>query len=467
MLYYADRISDNIRRREPEGYLICVNVPIARSGTQRYLQDEIGQGHGEEMVTVYRPEEEVFSQATIASFEGLPVTNDHPDTEEGVTAENIQWLGKGHCQNVHRGTGAEKNMLVADLIITDPATIQAVLDGKREISCGYNYELCEEDGKFVQRQIRGNHIAIVDKGRAGHRVCIKDSAPNNERRNTKMAKTKHGIWAKMLASFARDADPEEVAEAVEAIDEIVSEDPKAEAPVQKDGDEVVHEKLDAIADAIEQMKEPAPEVKPEEATTDEEPDKLDEVIALLKKLLEAKVMDEEPVKDPLENLEDDLDKIEAKVDPEAEATDEDEEDLPLDETITPDEDPTEPESHFVDPDEINEEDEDEEVLVAEEEKKPAEKPQMDKRACDAMRAAIKAVKPVIAKLPPSERRAAADAAVASIRKSYGMSGKPTRNDYIKLAKRKARAIDKEAAQREADANLAKTIMEKRNANYQK
>ena len=83
MMYFADRISDNISKREPEGYLICVNVPIARSGTQQYLQDELGQS-GERAVTVYRPEDEVFSQATIASFEGMPVTNDHPDAEEGV-----------------------------------------------------------------------------------------------------------------------------------------------------------------------------------------------------------------------------------------------------------------------------------------------------------------------------------------------------------------------------------------------
>ena len=148
MLFYADRISENIRRREPEGYLICVNVPIARSGAQKYMQDEVGQ-NGDGMVTVYRPEEEVFSKATMASFEGMPVTNDHPQAEEGVTVDNIQWLQKGHCQNVRRGTGAESNMLIADLVITDPVTIQEVLDGKREISCGYNYELCDEDGKLV------------------------------------------------------------------------------------------------------------------------------------------------------------------------------------------------------------------------------------------------------------------------------------------------------------------------------
>ena len=207
MLYYADRISDNIRKREPEGYLICVNVPIARMGTQRYMQDELGQ-RGEDEITVYRPEEEVFSKATIASFEGMPVTNDHPDDPEGVTADNIQYLQKGHCQNVRRGTGSDRDLLIADLLITDPHTIQAVLDGKREISCGYNYELCEEDGKYVQRQIRGNHIAIVDKGRAGHRVCIKDSAPTYERRKT-MAKNHNTIWRiNYLAADVSEKQPE-------------------------------------------------------------------------------------------------------------------------------------------------------------------------------------------------------------------------------------------------------------------
>ena len=84
------------------------------------------------MVTVYRPEEEVFSKTTMASFEGMPVTNDHPDAEEGVTVDNVQWLSKGHCQNVRRGTGNESNMLIVDLVITDPKTIQDVLDGKRK-----------------------------------------------------------------------------------------------------------------------------------------------------------------------------------------------------------------------------------------------------------------------------------------------------------------------------------------------
>ena len=42
MIYYGTHLSENISRREPEGYLLCLNVPVARSGTQEYLPEELG-----------------------------------------------------------------------------------------------------------------------------------------------------------------------------------------------------------------------------------------------------------------------------------------------------------------------------------------------------------------------------------------------------------------------------------------
>ena len=42
MTYFGTRLSDNISRREPEGYLICLNVPVARTGSQDYLPSELG-----------------------------------------------------------------------------------------------------------------------------------------------------------------------------------------------------------------------------------------------------------------------------------------------------------------------------------------------------------------------------------------------------------------------------------------
>ena len=201
MHYYGTRLSENISRREPEGYLLCLNVPVARTGTQEYLPEELGlsppchpersrgisspltpchpersRGISAPLIPVYRPPEEVFSPETIASFEGMPVTNDHPP--DGVDIGNIRALQKGHAHNVRRGAGAESDLLLADLIITDPVLIDGILNGgKREISCGYTYELCEENGTYIQRKIRGNHVAVVDAGRAGSRVSIKDHKP--------------------------------------------------------------------------------------------------------------------------------------------------------------------------------------------------------------------------------------------------------------------------------------------------
>ena len=220
MIYYGTRLSENMSMREPEGYLLCLNVPVARSGTQEYLPGELGLPAGTEaasedgLIPVLRPEEEVFSRECMSSFEGMPVTNDHPP--DGVTAENIRRLQMGHAHNIRRGVGDESDLLLADLLITDPRLIELILhQGKREISCGYTYLLSEENGQFVQRQIRGNHVAVVDAGRAGPRVCIKDHEPKDERRKPKMKKSLY----KKLVKMARDGD----AEAMEAVQEIAEE----------------------------------------------------------------------------------------------------------------------------------------------------------------------------------------------------------------------------------------------------
>ena len=429
MLYYASKISTNMHRREPEGYLICANVPIARSGTQEYYQDEIGQD-GDEIVKVYRPEEEVFSVETIASFEGMPVTNDHPDDPEGVNVDNVQFLGKGHCQNVHRGEGKERDLLIADLFIEDQQTIQEVLDGKREISCGYTYELCEEDGRYVQRQIRGNHIAIVDRGRAGHRVCIKDSAPNDERSKNKMAKAKknhRGIVSRALSLFiASDAaTPEELEEAVDAAEALAKGeltapiDPAPEGQDEEPEPDPMEARLKALEDSVAELKKANDE--PEEAPAEEE-------------------------KDPLAQLEEDLDALEGEETPEEE------------EPVNPDEDPDEQESHFVDPEEINEQDEDETEAAEEAEMEES----ADCKARDAMREAIKAMKPFIAKLPKAEQRKASDALATRLRKVYGMPAKAEKNGYTKLLQARKKAGDSKKVD---PAELGRKIMAKRNTNY--
>jgi hypothetical protein len=175
--YYGDKLSQRIAKT-PEGFLICQDVPISRTGYQEYLAKEIMDNpiNENKVIYVYRPAKEVFDIRSLASFEGKPVTNEHP--EEDVTPENYNKYSCGHVQNVHVGEGEDSNKVLADLYITDPVLIKLIEDGKREVSCGYYAEEKKDgDGRLCQTKIRGNHVAVVRSGRAGNKVCIRDHNP--------------------------------------------------------------------------------------------------------------------------------------------------------------------------------------------------------------------------------------------------------------------------------------------------
>ena len=208
--YYGTKINPH-QIKTGEGFVIYLDVPIARTGSQEYAARELGE-EGNEAIQVWREPEEVFSPATIASFEGKVVTDDHP--ARMVDRDNVMALLKGTVTKVRRGTGEEADLLLADLVIYDPWLNQEIQAGKREISSGYYHDLVEEDGKLYQRNIRGNHVAVVEAGRAGPRVAIKDQKPTQERRKT-MEKTKGKTFLERLFSVAaKDAEPEELAQLV-------------------------------------------------------------------------------------------------------------------------------------------------------------------------------------------------------------------------------------------------------------
>lgn len=177
MKYFVKyRISENISET-PEGFLICIGVPVARTGEQVYGPGETPISDTEK-VTIIRDEKEVFRPETIASFEGKPITIKHP--EDFVTPENWKDLAKGIMQNVRRGKGENKDDLIADLLITDKMAIDLVKNGLREVSCGYDaeYEQSDEDeevgNRGRQKNIIGNHLALVHQGRAGSGYAIND-----------------------------------------------------------------------------------------------------------------------------------------------------------------------------------------------------------------------------------------------------------------------------------------------------
>lgn len=262
--FYGTRLSDNMAET-PEGYLICYDVKIARIGTQDYLGSELGVD--ETIIKVNRPPEEVFKPATIASFEGKPFTNDHPFELLDVTNTHI--YEKGHIQNVR--VSDDNIYLISDIVVTDRQTISDIRGGKRELSAGYNCDcLQDEEGNWYQANIIGNHVALVDKGRAGETVRI-----NDKKKEIKpMADEKKNILGKLIKAFAKDAEPEEMVDALEAVKGEDEEPDRIEKLEAKVADMCA--KLDGLV-----SKDEEPEVtaldEVEKELEDEEPEKKTEV----------------------------------------------------------------------------------------------------------------------------------------------------------------------------------------------
>ena len=182
----------------PEGFLICYDVPIARAGMMIYSKYDLPalKSTHDGIIYVDRDADEVFSQKAISSFEGKPVTIDHPI--EDVDPSNWKQYAVGYTTNVRRGVGTLEDSLIADLIITDADAIREVRNGKREVSCGYDADYDQVSPGFgKQKSIIGNHVAIVDSGRCGPRCKIGDS---------KMAKVGSWLDRARRAFMTRDAE---------------------------------------------------------------------------------------------------------------------------------------------------------------------------------------------------------------------------------------------------------------------
>lgn len=180
-MFFADRLTLDRARRTADGYM-AIHAKAARTGIYQYAGREVDPegAHfaADAIVNVYRPPEEVFDKASLGSFVGKPITDDHP--AEGVDSSNWRDLARGTIM----GAAKDGEYVGFDLAFLDAALIAKVDTGKRELSNGYEARMDIEDGtapdgtayQAVQRHIRGNHIAVVDAGRAGSNCCITDAA---------------------------------------------------------------------------------------------------------------------------------------------------------------------------------------------------------------------------------------------------------------------------------------------------
>lgn len=166
------------------------NNPIIKTGVFPYLGRQIGpECEPEKIYNVLRPEEELFSDTAISSFNLIPITVGHallgsraegfvPPEEKGVdgtTGENSKRQG---------------DKVINDIKLYSERIKDEIQNGKKGLSAGYFCDFVPERGvwngrhyDFVQRNIAGNHIALVEKGRNGADVRVMDSAEGLPRRN--------------------------------------------------------------------------------------------------------------------------------------------------------------------------------------------------------------------------------------------------------------------------------------------
>ena len=174
--------SESKREYDLNGWPEIKDNPLSKIGVFPYSGAQIGMGlDPNKIYQVYRPEEELSNPETIDSFKLLPWTDDHE-----MLGNDADGLTPAEKKGVHGVIGEEvyfkDGYLLGNLKIFSQSMHDAIDDGKKELSIGYRclYELTPGvyDGQkydAIQRDIRGNHLALVEEGRAGPEVAVQDS----------------------------------------------------------------------------------------------------------------------------------------------------------------------------------------------------------------------------------------------------------------------------------------------------
>lgn len=145
-----------------EGYLRGEAV-VTRTGVFKYLNKD-----GSVRLELRHPDD-VLTEKSLETLKQIPITIEHPTVL--VDATNTKLLSVGLTGETIKVDGEN---IKTSLTINVLDGIQAVENGKEELSLGYELDLIEEEGVYNgqaythrQTDIKYNHLAIVSKGRAG------------------------------------------------------------------------------------------------------------------------------------------------------------------------------------------------------------------------------------------------------------------------------------------------------------
>lgn len=223
---------------------ITTNGTMSRVGVQTYMNKK------GEILKELRLPEEVFNEDSLESFNNIPVTNGHPHVT--VDIENARKYQRGLTGDVTR----KKNntYTVNKITITDSELIDDINSGKHQISLGYECELEHKPGihpvygKYdaIQRNIRGNHAAIVYKARAGDEACLHLDSLDNFNDNVAVI-----INQKEIMENSKKIDEKDL----EGSEDIREADKKtASIEVEKNEIDEVKKSLNTLSEEVDKLK---------------------------------------------------------------------------------------------------------------------------------------------------------------------------------------------------------------------
>ena len=301
--------SPSQRETDENGFLHVGASHITKATVNPYYGREIPgwQEAGLDPETVYyglRDPEEL--QASLETWAGLPLHIEHHID----SAEEPQKLTRVGAV----GTGAVWNPPYVDapLTVWDRAAIDAIEDGSfRELSCAYRYDPDFTPGSyegipydFIMRNIRGNHVALVEEGRAGPDVVVADSHPTSTKKGTLMGTFKK--WFRGAQDDNPDIEKQEV-ELAQAIIDLHKVDPVTGEIVDVTEDEDKAEEIRKLVgelsakldpEDVKKLTDSLSDLAYSKATGDEKPEKKEAMDEEAKKAMDACGLDAE---DPAES----------------------------------------------------------------------------------------------------------------------------------------------------------------------
>ena len=187
------RINDGVETYEIEAddcgskpYVALKKCRMLRSGIQLYTRDEVPEGllkqlpeeaRNKTLFKVYRRPEAVVKH--LKDFNYIPLANNHPEVD--ITPENRKEYEVGRAGGTaNLVTLKDGNVYVEnDLIFDDRSAYNDYVNGKRELSIGLQAVWVVSDSSEYDFEVvdftNVNHVALVNRGRAGHEAKVMDT----------------------------------------------------------------------------------------------------------------------------------------------------------------------------------------------------------------------------------------------------------------------------------------------------